>query len=194
MGDREAILSRLPAGDAQAALPNSGRAVEASWPVFQERLEALGGHVLFIDEQPLGPSILRHLDDLGIPARHASVDADAALETQLTTTADVWDADLGITLADLAVAETGSLLIASKPGRARLNSLAPPAHVAIVRSSALVGALEDAFARLPDRTSVLITGPSRTADIEGVLVRGVHGPRELIVVVNTSAYPQEASE
>ena len=168
---------------------------EPSWDLFAERLAELGGHTLHIEESPLGAAILRHLDDLGIPARHATVDSDACDLCELATTADVWTADVGITLADVAVAETGSLLLAAGPGRARMNSLAPPTHVAIVERDALVSSLEGAFERLSDRTSVLITGPSRTADIEGVLVRGVHGPKELIVVVvNTSAYRQEASE
>jgi L-lactate dehydrogenase complex protein LldG len=177
-------------GDLKADTP-----LEPSWELFAERLAELGGHTLHIKERPLGPAILRHLDDLGIPARHAVLDDDAAELSELSTTADVWTADVGITLADVAVAETGSLLLAAGPGRGRMNSLAPPTHVAIVDYSAVESSLEGAFDRLSDRTSVLITGPSRTADIEGVLVRGVHGPKELIVVVvNTSAYRQEASE
>lgn len=167
--------------------------VREDWDGFEERLAELGGRVLFLDEYPLGPAILRSLDDLGISARHAVLDDDASALCGLASTADVWEADVGITLADLAVSETGTILLSAGAGRARMNSLAPPTHVAIVPEDGLVGTLEDAFTRLSDRTTVLITGPSRTADIEGVLVRGVHGPKELVVVVNTSACRPRAS-
>jgi L-lactate utilization protein LutC len=97
-------------------------------------------------------------------------------------------ADLGITSADYALADTGSLVMLASPGEARLISLLPPQHVAIVPSSRLLTGLDELFTLLPDpaeRTSsmVLITGPSRTADIEQILVRGVHGPGEIHVVL-----------
>ena len=95
---------------------------------------------------------------------------------------DVWQADVGITMADAAVAETGSLLIRAGEGRARMASLAPPVHLALVPRDRLVPSLDQALEIAAGATSVLITGPSRTADIEGVLVRGVHGPGQLWVV------------
>ena len=67
-------------------------------------------------------------------------------------------------------------------------SLLPPIHVAIVPKEKILTGLDELFTILPvpsDQTSsmVLITGPSRTADIEQILVRGVHGPGEIHVVV-----------
>lgn len=96
-----------------------------------------------------------------------------------------WDAQVGLTLADRAVAETGSLVIGAAPGRRRLNSLAPERHVALLHPKNVVPTLESLWTDDPplyDRTTVLITGPSRTADIEGVLVHGVHGPRSVTVL------------
>jgi L-lactate dehydrogenase complex protein LldG len=70
----------------------------------------------------------------------------------------------------------------------RLVSLLPPAHIAVVPVSRLLENLDELLLRIPtpaDRTSslVLITGPSRTADIEQILVRGVHGPGEITVIL-----------
>lgn len=96
---------------------------------------------------------------------------------------EIWPAKVGITTADLAVAESGALLLSAQPGRRRMASLSPEIHVALIPKDRIVATLEEALATLSDRTSVLITGTSRTADIESVLVRGVHGPREVWVVV-----------
>lgn len=97
--------------------------------------------------------------------------------------ADMWTAKVGITTADLAVAESGSLVLSAGKGRRRMASLSPELHIVLIRMNRIVATLEEALDRLGDRTSVLITGTSRTADIESVLVRGVHGPKEVWVVV-----------
>ena len=97
-------------------------------------------------------------------------------------------ADVGITSADYALADTGSLVMLSSPAEARLVSLLPPVHIAVVPAARILSGLDELFSILPhpaEQTSsmVLITGPSRTADIEQILVRGVHGPGEIHVVV-----------
>ena len=97
-------------------------------------------------------------------------------------------ADVGITSADYALADTGTLVMLASPAEARLISLLPPMHIAVVPKERLLSGLDELFTMLPDpaaQTSsmVLITGPSRTADIEQILVRGVHGPGEIHVVV-----------
>jgi L-lactate dehydrogenase complex protein LldG len=76
----------------------------------------------------------------------------------------------------------------SSAEEARMISLLPPVHIAVVHKSKLLSGLDELFTALPEpaeRTSsmVLITGPSRTADIEQILVRGVHGPGEMHVVL-----------
>jgi L-lactate dehydrogenase complex protein LldG len=97
-------------------------------------------------------------------------------------------ADLGITSADYALADTGTLVLLSSAEEARMISLLPPVHLAIVPRERLLAGLDDLFTRLPDPAAVtsslvFITGPSRTADIEQILVRGVHGPGEIHVVL-----------
>ena len=96
--------------------------------------------------------------------------------------------DIGITSADYALADTGTLVMIASPQEARLVSLLPPAHLAVVPRDRILTGLDELFTILPapaEATSsmVLITGPSRTADIEQILVRGVHGPGQITVVI-----------
>jgi L-lactate utilization protein LutC len=102
-------------------------------------------------------------------------------------------AGMGITGADYAIAETGSVIVVPRRGLSRLVSLVPPVHVALVTPQDVVETLDDLFLlrRLAyhqgngDMGSYLnfITGPSRTADIEQTLVVGVHGPKEVHLVL-----------
>jgi L-lactate utilization protein LutC len=90
-------------------------------------------------------------------------------------------ADVGITSADYALADTGSLVMIASPEEARLVSLLPPVHVAVVPKERLLTGLDELLTIVPDpaevtSSMVIITGPSRTADIEQILVKGVHGP------------------
>jgi L-lactate dehydrogenase complex protein LldG len=96
--------------------------------------------------------------------------------------------DVGITSADYALADTGSLVMIASTNEARLVSLLPPAHIAVVPRDRILTGLDELFSILPNpadvaSSMVLITGPSRTADIEQILVRGVHGPGQITVVV-----------
>lgn len=96
--------------------------------------------------------------------------------------AAAFDVDAGLTGCAWALAETGSLVLTSSPATGRLISLAPLVHVALVRRDQIVPDLIDLFGpdalggqALPAGTAI-ITGPSKTADIELKLVTGVHGP------------------
>jgi L-lactate dehydrogenase complex protein LldG len=96
--------------------------------------------------------------------------------------------DVGITSADYALADTGTLVMISSAAEARLVSLLPILHVAVVPVDRILTGLDELFTLNPrpaDRSSsmVLITGPSRTADIEQILVRGVHGPGQITVII-----------
>jgi L-lactate dehydrogenase complex protein LldG len=94
---------------------------------------------------------------------------------------------------ELAIAESGSLVLRHGPGRPRTASLLAPAHIAVVRRNQIVRGLGEAFDRLhechgdalfdPTSNLTLITGPSRTADIEMTLSLGIHGPPEVHVVL-----------
>jgi L-lactate utilization protein LutC len=99
-------------------------------------------------------------------------------------------ADIGISGVTWAVAETGTIALCSGPGTERLASLLPPVHVAIVEREQLLPDLFDLFAKFDPAASgtlpsnlALITGPSKTGDIELRLTTGVHGPGEWHVIV-----------
>lgn len=114
--------------------------------------------------------------------------ADGVATTCETDDATFFSVDAAVTGVVAAIAETGSLVCESQPLLARGSSLIPPVHVAVVASSQLLPDVHDYFTELSQRAVLpanvtLIGGPSKTADIEGVLVTGVHGPRELHVVL-----------
>ncbi len=140
------------------------------WKSFATRVQSLGGKIATLDEV-IGLGKVWIEKDV----RH--------LVPEMTPHDEIWTAETGITGAEIAIAETGSILIHNQPGGHRMASLLPPRHVVLISESRIVSTLEEGLAHDPTRSSVLITGTSRTADIEGFLVRGVHGPRELWVVV-----------
>jgi L-lactate dehydrogenase complex protein LldG len=98
---------------------------------------------------------------------------------------DLFAADAGVTGVDAAIAETGSLVAISGRERARSVNLLPPLHITLVDASQLLPDLFDWFEQA-DRSmpacATLITGPSKTGDIELRLVTGVHGPGKVHVV------------
>ncbi|NKF24621.1 LutC/YkgG family protein [Solimonas marina] len=98
------------------------------------------------------------------------------------------EVDAGITTTVGAVAETGSLLLHPTPAEPRTLSLIPPLHIAVLHERQIFETLHEAMStqRWTDAmpTNVLmITGPSKTADIQRVLVYGAHGPKELVILL-----------
>jgi len=130
------------------------------------------------------------LGNLGIKITQVSHGKDQSRESLRE---EMIGAGIGVTGADYAVAETGSVVVMPRKGLSRLVSLVPPVHLALVRPQDVVETLTDLFLlrRLEfhlnggEMGSYLnfITGPSRTADIESTLVVGVHGPREVHLVL-----------
>jgi len=106
-------------------------------------------------------------------------------------------AGVGITACDFALAETGTLVLSTKPGQERCVSLLPPVHVAVVRADRILVGIDDLFPALREsgiedfRGLTFISGPSMTADIELVPVAGIHGPGKLYVILWTQ--PRERS-
>ncbi len=95
-------------------------------------------------------------------------------------------ADVGITTADAAFAETGSLVLTSGRGKSRFTSLLPPVHIALVPVSCMksdIFAWEQGMNKKMPGWVGFISGPSKTGDIEGILILGVHGPKKFIVVL-----------
>jgi L-lactate utilization protein LutC len=155
-----------------AAFQRKRKEPEDLWAEFEKQIKNLGGQMLPEGAFPL-------LLDRGFWADEDVLDL---LPANGHRAESVWEAEVGVCLADLAIAETGALVVSAGPGRARLTSLAPPVNLVLIREDDIVNTPEQAFSQIPSTTTVIIAGTSRTADIEGVLVRGVHGPRELYVV------------
>lgn len=98
------------------------------------------------------------------------------------------DVDASITSTRGGIAETGSLILWPTPDEPRLMTLVAPIHIAVLRADELYTTLHDAmraqnWASGMPTNALLISGPSKTADIEQTLAYGVHGPKELIVLV-----------
>ena len=103
-------------------------------------------------------------------------------------TRDLESCDVGITECDALIAQTGSVLVTSRSAGGRALSVLPPHHVVLARREQLIPDLSSVFALLKEKYQSnypsfisLITGPSRTGDIERILVLGAHGPRKLTI-------------
>lgn len=142
------------------------------WHQFERALGALGGRMV-------DGSLLEVFTTHGLWV-DPCLEEQAGLKSNVPT---IWDAEIGISKAEFAIARTGTLVLKAGEGRHRLSSLVPPINIIVVGREQIVPTLEEAMGRLPNETTVFVTGPSRTADIEGVLVRGVHGPAEVLVYV-----------
>lgn len=131
----------------------------------------------------------------GISATQWTSGSDGGQEagTEKEFRAQCFSAQVGISGVDFALAESGSFVLSSQTEGCQLASLAPPIHVALYRRGQVLGSLDDVLERMPlaagagasiaGRSTVFITGPSRTADIEQILIRGVHGPREVHAIL-----------
>ena len=98
------------------------------------------------------------------------------------------DADAGITLSHAAIAETGTVVLRSSPQSPRLLSLVPPVHIVIVDANRVVESFFDLMHQeswgqgLPTNV-ILVSSPSKTADIQQTLAYGAHGPKQLVVML-----------
>ncbi len=115
--------------------------------------------------------------------------AECAAGARLASNTDddlLFGCAVGITDVDAAIAESGSLVVSTNY-RIRNAWITPPIHIALVRESQVLADLVDLFESRQDAldaaSTTIITGPSKTADIEGVLVTGVHGPAAVEIVL-----------
>lgn len=211
MSSREIILARVRAklgrGDAAGRRVRAEAALAAPLrgpqPVvgddpagrFCAKASALASTVERVPAAADVPAaVTRYLDAAGL-GRCAVGAADlATFDWAAAGLAVAWrgavDADtVGLTGSFCAIAETGTLVLLSGPRTPASLSLLPETHVAVVFADRIVATLEDAFALLRreegeiPRSLNLISGPSRTGDIEQTIVLGAHGPRRVHLVV-----------
>ncbi|MGE5517486.1 MAG: LutC/YkgG family protein [Bacteroidota bacterium] len=156
----------------------------ADWPYrLRTLLEERGiGSVMFAPTTEAGRRLTSAWGDIGPKL----VPYDRPVEDLKDTL--VHGVEAGFTTAQGGIAETGTLVLWPNGDEPRLLSLLPPVHIALVRADAIVDNLAGLMrgqgwaARMPTNV-VLVSGPSKTADIEQTLAYGVHGPKELIVLV-----------
>ena len=196
----------IPADElnAQPALPNGAEISLVN--LFADNLRGVGGHAIVArNEDEVVDALSTIIDNLQktrLRARRIALSDAPMLErlvgristaveniSSSVSAAELFDYDVGISTAQAAIAETGTLLLESEAERHRVVSLVPPVHIAIVDAANICLTLGEALAAVGrgsdlSPTITLITGPSRTADIELTLAIGVHGPQELYVVVN----------
>ncbi|MGH3343488.1 MAG: LutC/YkgG family protein, partial [Carbonactinosporaceae bacterium] len=154
---------------------------------FSEALHGVGGRAVRLPSRPAALEEVRRLvgDGPAVVDRHDDL---AGLGAILPLTDDPWAADAGVTGAVAAVADTGSLALVCDAGRPRSTSLVPPRHIALVPVTRLVPRYPDAVELLAAQRPLpsamyFVTGPSRSGDIELTLVRGMHGPGQVDVVL-----------
>ncbi len=168
------------AGKAGAVVHQAGSR-EAALHLVAELAGSRGAGRLVAADAALAEGLARAAPGLPAP------DAEREPGTILT-------ADWGASWAVCGVAETGSVIVHVDPPDARLTTMLPAVHAALLPDTAIVESLQDGLLVTRDRILRLqregrpsylswVTGPSRTADIERVLTIGVHGPRELHILL-----------
>jgi L-lactate dehydrogenase complex protein LldG len=185
---REEILARVRAASVGAVAP-ARPVLRASGPVsvdlFVERVADYRAVVERCTPDQLavrvaGAVVGRVVVPSGLP-----IPVDGAVPDDGLTPAELDAIDTVVTDATVAIAETGTIVLDHGPGQGRRAlSLVPDRHVCIVLASQVVADVPDAVALLdPRRPQTWISGPSATSDIELDRVEGVHGPRQLHVIV-----------
>jgi len=183
---------------------------ESLFAQFQRRLSALGGEVINVDDVAQAAELIAERarqGDGSVVVPPAPLTSNDLSPWQLVIpplrdkgitiresagAASIADAPIGLSGAELAIAETGSVMLAENALEARVVSMLTLTHIVLIPESAIVPMLDDAGARLQALTRTgpgqrhyisFITGSSRTSDIERVLTIGVQGPKALCVIV-----------
>lgn len=216
---RQALGQSRPARVAREALPMAGRfmpPIENLLDHFEAEFRAVGGAAHRADSQESLRQILGKIVAPGssvvlsrnpVLASPGITEVLASLNYRMTYwpgsdegdrafVQQCFSAAAGMTGADFALAESGTLALTSHTEGSQLASLAPPIHVAFYQREQVVETLEEVLAGLAKfssvdsanagmegRSIVMITGVSRTADIEQISIRGVHGPTQVHAIL-----------
>jgi L-lactate dehydrogenase complex protein LldG len=199
--DRESILSRVRGALAplheRAAMPDYTTEIAVmrammgnrdALAVFTERIALVNGLAL-TDPAALVARLRenRWLHGYCDPALWPSLAPHFGADFKVETAYDrkrVDDYAFGITRAAAAIAETGTIVLNDATTSRRLGALTPWVHIAVVERTKIFADLPEAVAALGTDTNVIwVTGPSKTADVEGILIEGVHGPGIQIALV-----------
>lgn len=186
--------------------PQESVIIEDAPARFLEELEILGGHgervgsmeeardyVLSLAREQRARLLVRwdvtEMDELGVDEPLAETGVDVAVWRDLEDFREITArADIGLSTAEWAIAETGSLVLVSGPGKGRTVTLLPPTYVAVVPVDRVLRTVPEAMGKYAGRGGLpanvcFHTGPSRSADIEMSLFIGMHGPGDVHVVL-----------
>jgi L-lactate dehydrogenase complex protein LldG len=155
---------------------------------FAERLAGIGGRA-FTSPAALAQWLTERGLRRGYCDRNLLAELGAAfaqpfvIDTRLQVD-QIDEYEFGITRAAGAIVDTGTVILNETLTSRRLAALAPWVHVAVVRSQDFVPTIADAIRALGTEPYVVwCSGPSKTADVEGILIQGVHGPGEQVVLI-----------
>ncbi len=197
----EQHLPTLPR--AVALQPIEGRDVDSLIAQFEDEWKKLGGVFVrasdgvgwtlnFLRERNVKRVIAWDEKVLPVKGLHDAlkregieiIDQVIATEDRVARVKNVAGAEVGITAVEAASADVGALVLKHGAGRGRLASVIAPIHIAFIKRDQFYPSLESCWARFDPSLSntVVIAGPSRTSDIERVLVVGAHGPKVVIAV------------
>lgn len=191
-----------PAKAGKAWLPDGGESREASLTILAEQLAKLKAALMRVPDAEAAASALAELARVK-GWKQAASHADPLLEAvSRSLPCPVWNVaegfdkrrleacDVGITTCESLVAQLGSALVSSRSSGGRGLSILPHVHVIVATVDQVVPDLDVAIAQARSRNAgetpsmlSFITGPSRTGDIERILVLGAHGPKELYVLL-----------
>lgn len=202
MSDREAIFkdirealaplegNRTPYpewGDGLVVTENHPHGLDKRLDRFKYRLEAVNG--TFVRGLPAlrdwlkAEGLTRGYIDPALKEIYSADLEGLQLETEIDRSR-IDDYSFGITRGTGAIAETGTIILTDRKTSSRLGALAPWVHVAILKEEEIYNDVPSAVAAFDDDPSIVfVTGPSKTADVEGILIEGVHGPGKQLACV-----------
>jgi L-lactate dehydrogenase complex protein LldG len=199
--DRESILSRvrgalaplheraaLPQYDAELAVLRKVIAGRDLVELFSERIKRVNGQALtsvtaLVELLKKNKGMHGYCDPVLWPKLQPAFGAEFNVETFFDRKR-VDDYAFGITRAAGAIAESGTIILADSTTSSRLGALAPWVHIAVVDRATLFPDIPSAMATFGSEPNIVwVTGPSKTADVEGILIEGVHGPGQQIALV-----------
>jgi L-lactate dehydrogenase complex protein LldG len=186
-----ALKTKEPLPDYDVAITHSLPKLEGSdlWEIFCRNFKAVHGRPMSsVDELAEFLKSSGQLHGYCDPELLDAVGSKlAAAGLTVETTYDRGrydDYQFGITRASGAIAESGSVIIDDDRTSHRLAALSPWVHVAVLARSEIHRTISDAIAALGESPNIIwCTGPSKTADVEGILIEGVHGPGEQIALL-----------
>jgi L-lactate dehydrogenase complex protein LldG len=196
--DRELIFGRIraaiaergkrtprPAGDPQALVVGKRLAGADPWEAFARNFTAVRGYYCDRIEH-----LAAFLAEKGVRRGYCDPALREAVGEALAGRFDIVyqysrdaidEIEFAVTRAKAVIAETGTIVLSDRTTSNRLAAVAPWVHVAAVSPEAIHPSLGEAIDDLgDDPNTIFVTGPSKTADVEGILIEGVHGPGEQV--------------